>query len=85
MEYISLTRYLMYENDKSKILEAIYILDKEMGDVEVLYRDQRDYQSKYRTVVEYFAMLLFIFATANNISLLEFSGSGTYNPTAPTV
>ena len=31
-----------------------YILDKEMGDVEVLYRDQRDYQSKYRSVVEYF-------------------------------
>ena len=31
-----------------------YILDKEMSDVEVLYRDQRDYQSKYRTVVEYF-------------------------------
>lgn len=31
-----------------------YILDKEMCDVEVLYRDQRDYQSKYRTVVEYF-------------------------------
>ena len=24
------------------------------SDVEVLYRDQRDYQSKYRTVVEYF-------------------------------
>lgn len=31
-----------------------YILDKEMGDIEVLYRDQRDYQSKYRSVVEYF-------------------------------
>lgn len=31
-----------------------YILDKEMGDTEVLYRDQRDYQSKYRSVVEYF-------------------------------
>lgn len=31
-----------------------YILDKEMGDTEVLYRDQRDYQSKYRNVVEYF-------------------------------
>lgn len=31
-----------------------YILDKEMGDLEVLYRDQREYQSKYRTVVEYF-------------------------------
>jgi type I restriction enzyme R subunit len=31
-----------------------YILDKEMGEAEVLYRDQRDYQSKYRTVIEYF-------------------------------
>ena len=31
-----------------------YILDKEMGDVEFLYRDQRDYQSKYRSVIEYF-------------------------------
>jgi len=31
-----------------------YILDREMGDEEILYRDQRDYQSKYRSVVEYF-------------------------------
>ena len=31
-----------------------YILDKEMGDTELLYRDQRDYQSKYRSVIEYF-------------------------------
>ena len=31
-----------------------YILDKEMGEDEVLYRDQIDYQSKYRCVVEYF-------------------------------
>jgi len=31
-----------------------YILDKEMGDEELLYRDQNDYQSKYRSVVEYF-------------------------------
>ena len=31
-----------------------YILDKEMDDAEVLYRDQRDYQSKYRSVIEYF-------------------------------
>ncbi|MCI9596399.1 MAG: type I restriction-modification system endonuclease [Firmicutes bacterium] len=31
-----------------------YILDKEMGKVEALYRDQRDYQSKYRSVIEYF-------------------------------
>lgn len=31
-----------------------YILDKEMSDEEILYRDQRDYQSKYRSVIEYF-------------------------------
>ncbi len=31
-----------------------YILDKEMGEDEILYRDQIDYQSKYRSVVEYF-------------------------------
>lgn len=31
-----------------------YVLDKEMGDTELLYHDQRDYQSKYRSVIEYF-------------------------------
>ena len=31
-----------------------YILDKEMGEDEILYRDQLDYQSKYRSVIEYF-------------------------------
>ena len=31
-----------------------YLLDKEMSDAEALYRDQRDYQSKYRAVIEYF-------------------------------
>ena len=31
-----------------------YILDKEMGEGEILYRDQIDYQSKYCSVVEYF-------------------------------
>ncbi len=31
-----------------------YILDKEMSNDELLYRDQTDYQSKYRSVIEYF-------------------------------
>lgn len=31
-----------------------YILDREMGEDDLLYRDQLDYQSKYRSVVEYF-------------------------------
>ncbi|MBI9001593.1 type I restriction-modification system endonuclease [Corynebacterium sp. CCM 9185] len=31
-----------------------YLLDKEMSDDEALYRDQADYQSAYRSVIEYF-------------------------------
>lgn len=31
-----------------------YFLDQEMTEAEALYRDQRDYQSKYRSVIEYF-------------------------------
>ncbi|MDV0447523.1 hypothetical protein MsAg5_14230 [Methanosarcinaceae archaeon Ag5] len=31
-----------------------YILDRELGDDEFLYRDQNDYISKYRMVIEYF-------------------------------
>lgn len=31
-----------------------YTLDKELSDDEMLYRDQEDYISKYRTVIEYF-------------------------------
>lgn len=31
-----------------------YIMDKEMAEAELLYSDQRDFQSKYRAVIEYF-------------------------------
>lgn len=31
-----------------------YILDREMSNEELLYRDQLDFQSKYRTVIDYF-------------------------------
>jgi len=31
-----------------------YTLDKELGEVELLYRDEKDYISKYRRVLEYF-------------------------------
>lgn len=31
-----------------------YILDKDMSDEQLLYTDQKDYQSKYRAVIEYF-------------------------------
>lgn len=31
-----------------------YILDREMADEELIYRDQDDYRSKYRSVIDYF-------------------------------
>ncbi len=31
-----------------------YLLDRDLGDTELLYRDQEDYVSKYRRVLEYF-------------------------------
>lgn len=31
-----------------------YIFDKELGEAEVIYRDQRDFMSKYRFVIDYF-------------------------------
>lgn len=31
-----------------------YLLDRELSDTELSFRDQRDYQSKYRAVIEYF-------------------------------
>lgn len=31
-----------------------YLLDRELSDTEILFRDQSDYQSKYRCVIEYF-------------------------------
>lgn len=31
-----------------------YVLDKDMGEEDIQYRDQRDYQSKYLKVIEYF-------------------------------
>ena len=31
-----------------------YLLDRELSDTEILFRDQKDYQSKYRSVIDYF-------------------------------
>ena len=63
----SMVKRIMYNEDEEKtpsisdydlliIDEAHrgYILDKEMGEEESLFNDQRDYQSKYRAVIEYF-------------------------------
>lgn len=31
-----------------------YLLDRELSDTEIVFRDQKDYQSKYRAVIDYF-------------------------------
>ncbi|MGS0695944.1 type I restriction-modification system endonuclease [Shewanella sp. 0m-4] len=31
-----------------------YLLDRELSDTEIVFRDQKDYQSKYRSVIDYF-------------------------------
>lgn len=31
-----------------------YLLDRELSDTELMFRDQKDYQSKYRAVIDYF-------------------------------
>lgn len=31
-----------------------YLLDKELSETEIVFRDQKDYQSKYRSVIDYF-------------------------------
>jgi len=62
----SLVKRILYNEDDTMLSVADYdlivvdeahrgyILDKEMDDSEILYRNQDDYISKYRTVLEYF-------------------------------
>ena len=58
-----------------------YILDKEMGDVEVLYRDQHDYQSKYRTVVEYFDAVKIALTATPALHTTEIFGQAVFKYT----
>ncbi|CVI70067.1 Type-1 restriction enzyme R protein [Eubacteriaceae bacterium CHKCI004] len=58
-----------------------YILDKEMGDIEVLYRDQRDYQSKYRSVIEYFDAVKIALTATPALQTTEIFGQPVYKYT----
>lgn len=58
-----------------------YILDKEMGDIEVLYRDQRDYQSKYRSVVEYFDAIKIALTATPALQTTEIFGQPVFKYT----
>jgi type I restriction enzyme R subunit len=58
-----------------------YILDKEMGDTEMLYRNQDDYISKYRTVIEYFDAVKVALTATPALHTTEIFGKPVYNYT----
>lgn len=56
-----------------------YILDKEMGDDELLYRNQEDYISKYRTVIDYFDSVKIALTATPALHTTEIFGKPVYN------
>lgn len=58
-----------------------YILDKDMDDAELLYRDQRDYQSKYRNVIEYFDAVKIALTATPALHTTEIFGQPVYKYT----
>ncbi len=58
-----------------------YILDKEMGEDELLYYDQIDYQSKYRSVVEYFDAVKIALTATPALQTTQIFGQPVYKYT----
>ena len=58
-----------------------YILDKEMGEDELLYRNQVDYQSKYRCVVEYFEAVKIALTATPALQTTEIFGQPVFQYT----
>lgn len=55
-----------------------YILDKEMADAEMLYRDQDDYRSKYRSVIDYFDAIKIALTATPALQTTEIFGAPVY-------
>lgn len=58
-----------------------YILDKEMDNDEILYRNQNDYISKYRTVIEYYDAAKIAMTATPALHTSEIFGKPVYNYT----
>lgn len=56
-----------------------YILDKEMGDDEVQYRDQNDFRSKYRAVIDYFDAVKIALTATPALHTTEIFGKPVYS------
>ena len=55
-----------------------YILDKEMGEEETLYRYQNDYRSKYRSVIDYFDAVKIALTATPALQTTEIFGRPVY-------
>ncbi len=58
-----------------------YMLDKEMGEDELLYRDQRDYKSKYRAVIDYFDAVKIAMTATPALHTTQIFGRPVFNYT----
>jgi len=56
-----------------------YILDKELGEDELLYRNQDDYVSKYRTVINYFDAVKIAVTATPALHTTEIFGKPVFN------
>ena len=56
-----------------------YILDKEMSETEMLYRNQDDYISKYRTVIEHFDAVKIALTATPALHTTEIFGKPVFN------
>lgn len=56
-----------------------YTLDKEMSETEILYRNQDDYVSKYRTVIEYFDAVKIALTATPALHTTEIFGKPVFN------
>ncbi len=56
-----------------------YILDRELSDDEMLYRNQDDYISKYRTVIEYFDAVKIALTATPALHTTEIFGKPVFN------
>ncbi len=56
-----------------------YILDKEMGEEEVFYRNQEEFQSKYRAVIDYFDAVKIALTATPALHTTEIFGKPVYS------
>ena len=58
-----------------------YILDRELADDEILFKDQSDYQSKYRAVIEYFDAVKIALTATPALHTIEIFGKPIFKYT----